>query len=541
MNEKNRRGNYIEQGGIASMLMWPILMLFIAKIIYMSYKNGMEGMTYYAYADLLFLGIYILFGLAVVPVMKKMIYFQMNKGSYRNAQKVYRTISGFVLCISGLLAVGLFFFAQSMSEMLFKTVLCTLLIKMMAVAIIFWIPVFCLKGYMEGLGNAVPGMFADLIAGVVGLIVTVLFQPYFAEYGRKVAAVVRQDSYAYAYSVCSGVLGIIIGGLISFLFLLVVKAVFGKEIKQRIRKDEVRKTDSFFDILWNFLSGYVSSILFNHHQMILAIVLVILYCHEQDRSINGVGMIYVSAALIILPIVLMAMQINVPFVRQLTTIMKQLDFHHAREKTSLTLKIVSYSVLPYCAFMIGTAPLIGTLFFDVESAGFDSMLRSCCWIAILVVFGLLFKQSVSVLAKPYMKNVCTAIMPVSGILFYLLLSKNSVTGEDALLYAYMLAGLLYLLVTCFITLKKVRLYSELVESVALPLIAAVISGLTAFGVYVLSGGKMPGIAVFAICVVMAYIVNHVVIIVFRIFKPHEWNVIPGNKIPVLMAKMFGRY
>ena len=394
---------------------------------------------------------------------------------------------------------------------------------------------------MEGIGNAMPGIFADVAAHVVGLIVTILFQPMFAEYGRKVAALMRQDSYAYAYAACSGGLGLLTGGLVSLVFLLLVRSVFGREIKKRIRADEVRKTDSAMDILWNFFAGYVKTAFVENIGVLLAVVLVMMYVGLSQKTANGAGMLYTGIAVLILPAGLLAWQISMPFTRQLSAIMKQADFHHAKEKMALCLKILTYSVIPYCAALFALAPTVSKVFFDVQNAEFETLIRIGAGTACLLCFGIFFRQTVSVLLKPYVRNIYAGLLGGSGVVFFLVLEGTGMTGEMSTAYAYMLACLVYLLLAGFVALKKIRIYNRLLQSLVMPLVAAIFSAAIGFGLYMILAGKIPEWLLVLLCGVIIYVMHNVVIVVLHVFEAHEWSEVPASGFPVSFAKMIGKY
>ncbi|MBQ8527648.1 MAG: hypothetical protein IJ429_04165 [Lachnospiraceae bacterium] len=540
MSERNRRTNYMKQSGVRGVASWLILLMFVIKMIYMSYKNGMFGMTFYAYSSALFMMVYILCGFAVVPILKKMVFFQIHHGSYRNGTKVYRTVSGVMLTVAGVIAVILFLFSAKISLVLFGTGLCSFMIRIMAIAIMFWIPALCLKGYMEGLGNSMPGIFSDVVAHSIGLAVTILFQPAFAEYGRKVAALVRQDSYAYAYAACSGGLGLLIGGIVNFLLLLCIRTVFGKELRKRIHGEEMRKTDSTQDILWNFFGSYIKTAFVEHIGVVLAFVLLVLYGRTPEKSEAGAGMIYTGIWVIILPAALLAWQIVMPFVRHLSAIMKQADFHHAKERMSFYLKLLSYSILPYFSAVFALAPLLGKVLFDTEQTDFILFMRIGAVIGCLLCYGIFFRQAGNVLLKPYVRNIYAGLLGILGVIFWFVLDRSGMNPQLCFVYAYMLACLSYILLTGFMTLKKIRIYNRLLRSVVLPVASAVFASAVVFGVYILME-KIPGWITVLVCGVVVYLLHNIVIVLFDVFEQHEWTEIPAKKFPVSFARLIGKY
>lgn len=541
MSEKSKRSNYIKQSGIRGIAAWTILFMFAVKMIYISYQTGMNGVSFYAYGNLLFVLCYILFGVAVVGIEKRLIYFQFNHGNYRNAMKVYRVITGLLMIISTVLAVGMFFGSAQLSVLLFQTKLCSLQIRILAIAIWFWIMMFSLKGYMDGIGNPMPGIYADLLSFLTALLVTIISQRAFIEYGTKVSALMRQEAYLYAYASCSGTLGLAIGGIVGTLFLLMIRTVFGKEIRRRVRNDDSHKTDSTQDILWNFFGNYIKNIIVEHIGVILAVILFLIYAHMNGLAPEGAGLLYIGIVMPVLPVALLAWQISIPFTKQLTAIMKQSDYHHAKERMSFYLKLLSYTTLPPAAVGMILSSLLSDVLFDVEKATLAGMMRIGMICAVMIVYGIFLRHAMSVLVKPYIRNLCAVLLGGAGIGFWFILSMSGHAPEECVAYAYVLANLFFFLVSGFLVLKKIRIYNRLFECLGVPVIGSVIAAAVAFGIYALLGPILPSGVVLLLSIGMAYLLFQIVCVFLHLFEAHEWREVPAGGLPVAIAKIMGKY
>ena len=160
---------------------------------------------------------------------------------------------------------------------------------------------------------------------------------------------------------------------------------------------------------------------------------------------------------------------------------------------------------------------------------------------LLVVYGVFFRQVLSVVVKPYLRNICAGMLGVSGIVFLIILKYSGMSGEECVAYAYVLACLFFLLLSCFFVFKKIRIYQNLVESIVLPCASALLSAAVVFGLYILLETKMQPVFVLVLCVLVAYILHNFMITFLGVFKSHEWNEVPAPELPVAMAKMFGKY
>lgn len=541
MSNKKGKSNYMKQGGVRAVASWLILLIVFVKMIYLSYKNGMSGMTYYGFSVSVYILLYSLLGMAVVPVLRKLVYFQVNKGSHKNAVRIYHVILCFSMVVTLVVAIVLFAFSQLLSSVLFGTVLCSLLFKILALALVVSVPFFCIRGYLEGLGNPMPGVAADIISQVTGLLMTILTQPAFSDYGRKVAELVRVEDYAYAYSVCSGAVGLAAGGIAGLLFMLLIQAVLRKDLKSGIRGDENRNTDSGTDIIWNYVSIYASEMLEKQVGIFLSVVLMVLYCRTAGRAENGGGMLYTGVFWLMVPLLITAEQMGVPFSRQLTTIMKRLDYHHARERLAVYLKVLSYNIFPYVAFMFGIAGTVGKAFFDVETTDFPGIIRSGILAGGITALAVFFRYVSGVVLKSFLRNLFAVVSVIAGVFFFFVINRSGTAPEKSYIYALMLAWLLYLLMQCLVLLKKMRIYDQLIKSVVLPFAASVLMGVLVFGISALLSGILGAWMTVLVAGVAGYFLYNMFIVVLRVFESHEWTEVPVRKFPVFFTKVLKRY
>jgi len=177
----------------------------------------------------------------------------------------------------------------------------------------------------------------------------------------------------------------------------------------------------------------------------------------------------------------------------------------------------------------------------LQNAEFETLIRAGAGIGCLLCFGMFFRYIVSILLKPYVRNIYAVLLGISGILFFIVLQRTGMNGEQSVAYSFMLACLFYLLLIGFVVMKKIRIYNRLLQSVVCPLVGAVFGAAVAFGIYILLTGKMPEWLLLVLCGCVIYIIHNIMVVVLQVFESHEWSAVPAGGIPVSFAKMIGKY
>lgn len=541
MSERRKKTNFIRQGGVRALFAWPVLLLFCLKMIYLASHNGMMGLQYYAMAGCFFFIFYAALVYSVTPVMKKMVYFQVNKGSYRNAAKVYRSVSICMIVIAAVIALLLFGFSSRISLLLFGTKLCSLLLRLFAVSLVFYTGMACIRGYLEGMGNPMPGMTAEIIASLASLLVTVLLQSLCSDYGGKVADLIRVDSYDYAYSVSCGAAGCLAGSICGFLFLVLILAVFRNVLREREHADDTRMTEKRKDILRNFVSILLAKAPETLFAPVLLGTMMILYCHTPGRTEDGAGILYAGLYLLSVPVILIARQLGQPFSRQLTVILKRADYHHARERICVHVKVLLYMLCPYLIVLLCLAAGVSALFFDTENVQLIHMIRFGVPALLFAGFAVLFTHIAEVVLGQSVRNGMAVAAYLIGTGCFFLYGKASVSPEESALFAIMAGWGAYFIVQAVLLFRKIRFLSERFFSCLGFLTAAFGMSLVLILFSVLLYGKMPNWIFMLLAVGIGYVCYNVVVVVLRLFEPYEWKMIPGALFPVFLAKKLNRY
>lgn len=540
MGERKKKNNYISYSGSKMAAMAVLFLLLLIKISFMTKRIGAAGISYFALAFSIFFFLFCLNGSMIPDILRKMILFQVNRRSVKNAIRLYRIISNFSMCIALLFGLILFFLSDQISRILFQTVLASLPIKLFALVLVMLVPQQCMKGYLEGISSQIPGIVSMFILAVIDLATTIIIQNSCIEYGQKVAAVMLDQRYYYAYACVSGIIGLAVGSVFSLLFLLLITALLRQMQRERMKQDESKNTLAMTDILGSFLSGSVQSLFPNCFIAALFLCSCILFGHKKPEQMDGIGMLFISL-LTGMPILLNgAFQGRFAF-RQIHSIVRKGDMIHARERMAVQLKTLLCVTLFLSVLLMFSSVSFNALVFDTTTDEMLSVFRGT-QLAILVLtlavmilyitaaftgFGLQFAL--------YLAGV--AVFPLMTTLF-----RGSGMQEIMVcVYALLVSGLVPLLFGGFVCFKKSRYREDIIRVFVLPCIAAAALLLVCLLVEKLFYKSIGAAAAFGVSFVIGYLCYMLVLILTRTFDRHEWSELPFSGAAIFLAKKLHMY
>ena len=131
----------------------------------------------------------------------------------------------------------------------------------MAIAFPIYGMITVFKGYFQGMGTMMPTCVAGLIEQIVALTFCLILGNAFHGHGTKIAALLQEENYVYAYSAMGIVLGMVIGALFSLLFLALVYFVYQRTFKKNYIKDTTKNLESQGELMVQYVTYTVPNAL----------------------------------------------------------------------------------------------------------------------------------------------------------------------------------------------------------------------------------------------------------------------------------------
>lgn len=535
-----KKNNYIEHGGTKMIAMYPLFFLFLLKIAFMTRKIGVNGIAYYAMAFALFFVVYSLNGNLITEILRKMVLFQVNRRSVRNAIKLNRVILQFTWITTIICSGVLFILSEKISVLLFATPLVSLPIKLFSLALFCIVPQQCMKGYLEGISGQLPGVVSMFIQIIIDLITTVLVQNSFMNYGRKISLLMRNEQYYYSYASLSGIIGLCVGSFFSLLFLLLITGLLKQMQKERMRNDESKSKLSGGDILHNYLLNVLSEFVPNMFGPIMILLFYVMFSHKTPDHFEQSGIVFVSL-LAGLPVLMNAVMQGKFAYRQIHSLLRRQDVAMARDKIAFQIKSNLYFSLMISVFLMFSAKSFNVLFFDHAKEELISVFRYSQ--AIIFIFALAIMILNMLMA--YVGKIVVDVLYVTGIgalfVFEFIFLKAGMTGILPYISSLLMSCVWIALLGGFVLFKKSRCKNDLLRVFVLPLIAAVGLMLVCLLVDQLLFDSLGALICLVLCVVLGYLCYQLIIIMTRTFDKYEWVDLPFADIPIFLAKKLNMY
>lgn len=253
--------NYRKRGGLITIFMMIIWMLAIFKFIPLSGMVSVQSISVFSVCYQLFFVLFVISGYAVPSFVSKWVTLRINRGQYKNAKKVFRTIFTVSLVFNLVIGILFFFLAKTYATDFLHVPYSIYVVKCMAVAFPVYGMIGALNGYFQGMGTMMPTCVVGLLEQIVTVPLSLLFGFLFHNHGTKVAAFLQQENYIYAYSGIAIVLAMLIGALVSLLFLALVYFLYQKTFRNNVSKDSTKNEDSQSELTVQFFKYILPNVL----------------------------------------------------------------------------------------------------------------------------------------------------------------------------------------------------------------------------------------------------------------------------------------
>ena len=485
MPNKKRNESFILQAGIlasAGIIVRIIGLLYNTPLVAIIGDEGFGyyNSAYYAYSIILLISSY-----SIPSAVSKVIAQRLAVKEYRNAHRIFHCAFIYVLVVGGIASLFVFFGAGILVEMDSAI----LPLRLLAPTIFLSGILGVLRGYFQAHKTMVQTSFSQIMEQLVNAGVSI-GMAYL-----MVQLVADQDATTKAsYGAAGGTIGTGAGVLAGLLFMVGVYALNKKTIHRRIERDTNHADESYKDIfkmilmvvtpfilstgiynINNFLDNTIyQQIMMNVKNIEEAVVATDLSAIAKGTKISNIPIAMASAmATALIP------GISSDFVQNNLT--------SVRSKVAKAVKVTMLISIP-CAVGIGVLakPIMMVIFHQKESLAISSVLLSC--MAVSIIFYALstltqaILQSIGRMNTPII-NASASVILHAGIMIVMMLFLD----DKYSLYYYVFATVLYSFLLCLFNQIAMHRYLEYKQEADKtffrPIIAAVIMGLIAFGVY----------------------------------------------------------
>lgn len=485
MPNNKKKDSFVMQAGIlafAGIIVRIIGLLYNTPLVAIigDEGNGYYNSAYYAYSIVLLISSY-----SIPSAVSKVIAQRLATKEYRNAHRIFCCAFIYVLVVGGIASLFVFFGAGFMVKM--ESAVFPL--KILAPTIFFSGILGVLRGYFQAHKTMVQTSVSQIVEQLVNAAASIGMAYVLVQ------TVADQDATTQAsYGAAGATIGTGAGVLAGLLFMLGVYALNRKTLRRRIERDTNHKDESYGDIFKMILLVVTPFILstgiynINNFMDNRIYQQIMMGVRKLDEAMVAADLSVVSKGTKISNIpIAFASAMSTALIPGISSDFVQGKLKGVRGKVAKAVKVTMLISIP-CAVGIGVLakPVMMVIFPQPDSLEIASILLACMSVSI-VFYGLStltqgILQSIGRMKAPII-NATLAVLLHGGVMVAMMLLLD----EKYSLYYYVFSTVLYALILCVLNQISVHRHlvyrQEMFRTFFLPILASIIMGAAAFGVY----------------------------------------------------------
>lgn len=543
-DHKPQNSNFIVQGGILAAA--GIISRIIGFVYRIPLQNtiGDAGMGYYSAAFQIYSIMLIISSYSLPVAVSKLVAAKAAKGQYRNARRIFHGALYFAILTGGATCAVVLFGADTLAGNIMHMPKSAIALRMLAPTLLIVALMGVIRGYFQGLGTMVPTAFSQLLEQIVNAVISVVAGIYLYEYGTKVAALLRDENYAYAWGAAGGTLGTGAGALAGLLVLLIMFLVHKRRMRKNIKRDNAKFVDTygrvFSLIIATVLPVILSTTIYNVSdtidQGVFNYVMDVKGFSEIKAEYWG---IYSGKYRVLtnVPIAL-ANAICSSMMPSLAACIENGERRQARHKVAIGIRFVMIISIP-CAVALAILgrPLISLMFtgeVDIPAALLRMGSASVVFYSLSTLSnGIL--QGIDKMKIP-VRNAAIALVLHIGILYV------TISVFDWKLYGVVISCMAFGLLMCILNwmsiAKHLRYHQELRRTFVVPILSSIVMGAVVWVLYFILSRSSTELVSVVIASVVGALVYFVVLMLLRGVRESEIRSLPGGGVVVSIAKLF---
>lgn len=515
------------------------LFIMIISCILFRIQVGDIGIGYMLAVLVIYETIWIIFGERFSDVIGRIIRSKYSKGKSKLARAVWKKgftiqlVTGFLisvlLVVAGTLILSKGFgFVHSYYLVWFLAP--TLFLRMLSEA-------FC--GFLSGRNYDMASGFSFIIRQIIILVMGSALSMAVKEYGKKVAALLKQEDFASIY----GNLGILISAFVAEIIVLIFLMIIRLNIKRRINDYEddyyhrSENTGNVLLIAWQRRFGEN----LNLFLLIIPVFVILIFFNgifeTEVEFAKNVGLL-ASATLAPCALVVVAGYILVlPILAKYYSFIKKHEMRYARNSFQAGLHLCFIIGFGGAAVFISIGKNISSVISADNADILKTMLIYGSFCIVLSLVSIYLLKTLQLLGFGLFAGI---VEVVDCVLFGLILNallRSNLTVLNAVLIAmiiyFAIAVIAYL---AFVLLKLDMVINPVSDSI-IPLFCAALGGVAGFLLAKLMSPHLGNIFTFIVCMLVILFLYLVLLMFFRNFRENEIEYIPGKKFILALGQM----
>ncbi len=517
----------------------------IVRIIGLLYNSplaailGDEGVGYYNMAYNAYTIVLLISSYSIPSAISKVIAQKLALKEYRNAHRIFKCALVYVLVVGGIASLFVFFGAG----LLVQVEHAVLPLRVLAPTIFFSGILGVLRGYFQAHKSMVQTSLSQIVEQILNAAFSILMA-----YLLIRASAGGDESEMLSFGAAGGAIGTGVGVLTALLFMLGMYALNRKMILRRVERDKTPFDDSYGAILkmiFMVVTPFIlSTFVYNANTFINQTIYQNVMMGQKGLADTLVaaqmGVAGKSVKISNIPIAL-ASAMAAALIPGISSDFARKDLKGVREKVAKSMKVTMLISIP-AAVGIGVLakPIMWVLYPQKESIDLASALLSL--LAVSVIFYAMSTlsnavlQSIGKLNSPVI-NAAVALVVQTAILVLMLRFMSDAYGPFYYIAAMVCYSLFICLLNAIAIRKNLKYKQEMTNTFFKPLLAAVIMGVIAFGIYYgLYVLVSINILALTVAIVVAVLVYFVLVIKMGAVSEDELCSMPKGHLLIKIAK-----
>ncbi len=526
--------NFIFQGGILA------IAGIITRIIGLFYRVpvtniiGDEGNGYYAAAYQIYNIMLLISSYSLPTAISKVVSARYSKKQYSNSSRVFTGGLLFAFISGGVVCLLVFFEADFFAGRLMNEEMSAIALRIFAPTLLIVAVMGVIRGYFQGMGTMIPTAVSQIIEQIVNAVVSILAARYLYSYGKKVAALLKNDHYAPAYGAAGSTLGTSVGALAGLVVLIFILLMVSSTLRSLRDSEESRSRESMSYILrliiFTAIPVIMSTAIYNISDVIdNGMFNWIMTLKGKGVEKTAIWGVYSGKykLLVNVPIAL-SNAMSASTVPTLAASMAVNDLKAARRRTNYAMRFTMLIAFPCATGLAVLAGPILTMLFAGDQTLAASLMRAGALSIILFSISTLSNgilQGINHMKVPVVNALISLVVHL--LLLYLMLDKL-----EWGIYSVLIANMLFALFMCILNHIAIRKYlnyaQEIKRTFIIPFAASVVMGGIVFGVYKLLGLFAGNVVSTLVSIAVGALIYVITILLLGAVKESELRGMPGG-------------
>ncbi len=549
MGASKKDSNFLVQGSILAAAS------IISRIIGLLYRLPMTdiigdtGNNYYSCAFEIYNIMLIISSYSLPLAVSKLVSARIAKGERKQAYQVFKGALLFAVIAGTIVALVVYFGAELFTAML-QTPLSIFALRILAPVLVVVAVLGVLRGFFQGLGNMLPSAISQIIEQIVNAIVSIWAAYVLFQYGTKVGQVLGDpERYAAAWGAAGGTLGTNLGAVSALLFMLFVFYAYMRVFKKKMKRERNVEVDSFGYIMKILVITIIPVLLSSTIYNISGILdqgifknIATLQGYKPDQIDVWWGVFSGKYKVLINVPISIASAMAASSVPSLSASFAEGNKEAVNNQINAAIRFIMVIAIPCCVGLAVLAKPIFTLLFPGTIETVD-MATSMMWVgAVAVVF-----YSLSTLTNGLLQGIDQLKTPVKNaaiaLVAHLLLLVALMMVFRLNIYAVLIANAFFAFLVCVLNSLALSRHAgyqqEVVKTFIIPVVAALLMGVVAYGAYALFHYvTKSNLISIIVSIVVAVITYAVILLLLKGLGEDELRKFPKGHLLITLAKKF---